>query len=372
MTAMGSPVVRPHSFSHHYPADRTAFERPKVYGNAPLATAADTVSGSVTVESLASLARLLPRHTLVHLGSGAWLLAAPVDVGKGARVVLTGDTLDLAPGTFLQSRAGGALVLRDMTVTGVDASGRPLTKPIPTRAFLVGRDGGRLILQHDWIRDLGHLGVVSYGIALRRARTGSSVTNSRIVGDYFGIFLSHAVGVLVARDRVSHSVVYGIDPYGYSRELTVRDNVVTASGLHAIVLADHVSGCRVTGNIIRGAGGHGIVIYRGSSGNLVSANVVRSSFDGIVLTDASRNTIERNIVADAVRFGLRLSGTSIGNRVAHNGFEHAMLGAYIYGGAAGNLLLDNVFSGNRENVRVRPDAPRNIVSPKPSLSEGVR
>jgi parallel beta-helix repeat protein len=371
MTASGSSIVRRKSFSHRYPADRAAFERPKVHGPAPLATTADTVGPAVSVDSLRSLARLLPHRVLRRIGADIWLLAAPVDVVRGAKVTLSGGTLELAPDTFLQARAGGTLVLRDMAVTGVDPTGRPLARAVATRAFLVGRDGGRLVLERDRIRDLGHLGVVSYGIALRRPGPGSRVSDTTIDGNYFGVFLSHAVGVVVEHNHVSHSTVYGIDPYGYSSKLAISGNLVGASGLHGIVLADHVSSSRVTGNTVRGARGHGIVLYRGSSGNLVADNVVEGSFDGIVLTDAPRNTIERNKVVAVVRFGVRLSGDSNANLVAQNSLDHALLGAYLYGGAGGNRLLDNVFADDREDVRVRADAPRNTVSPRPPLSEGV-
>lgn len=372
MSASGSNIVAHHqSFNHHYPPDRATFERPKVHGKAPLAPAADTLSHELHVDSFTALARYLPKGALRQLPGGVWLLSQPVSVNENARLVLTGGALELAPGTFVEARAGGTLELRGMSITGVDAHGLPLASAVPSRAFLTGRDGGVLILQNDRIRDLGHLGVVSYGIALRRSGPGSSVTDSTISGDYFGIYMSHVDGARIARNRISHSFVYGIDPYGYSHNISIDDNVVSGSGLHGIVLADHITGSHVIGNTVRDARGHGIVLYRGSSGNAVTGNTIRGSFDGIVLTDAPQNTIERNVVGPVVRFGIRLTGASAGNLVERNAFSHALLGAYLYGGASGNRLLDNVFSHNPENVRVRSDAPGNVVSPTPTLSEGV-
>ncbi len=372
MSASGSRIVaQDRSFNHHYPPDRATFERPKVHGKAPLAPAADTLSHEVHVDSLRALGRRLPHGALRRLPGGGWLLRQPVSVNRDARLVLSGGSLELAPGAFLEARAGGTLELRGMSIAGVDAHGRPLAKPLPRRAFLAGRDGGVLVLRDDRIRDLGHLGVVAYGIALRRSGPGSRVTGCTIRGDYFGVYLSHVDGALVARNRIAHSSVYGIDPYGHSRNISIVDNVVTASGLHGIVLADHIRDSHVTGNTVRGARGHGIVLYRGSSGNLVAGNTIRGSFDGIVLTDAPHNTVARNDVGPVVRFGLRLSGASTGNLVEQNTFARALLGAYLYGGAAGNRLLGNLFTGNRENVRVRSDARGNVVSPTPGLSEGV-
>lgn len=371
MTASGSRLVRPTSFSHHYPPDRATVERPKVHGKAPLATRADTLSHFVRVDSLAALARQLPHGVLVRTASGAWLLRRGVSVDRGAALTLRGGALELGPGVFLQARTGGTLSLSGMTITGVDAAGRPLTTPAPSRGFLVGRDGGRLVLAGDRISDLGHLGVVSYGISLRRPAAGSRVVDCTIDRNYFGVYMSHADNVVVARNRVVRSSVYGIDPYGHSRRISIVDNYVAASGLHGIVLADRVTHTRVAGNTIVDPRGHGIVVYRGSTHNVLTANTIRGAFDGIVLTDAPDNTITGNAVGPVVRFGLRISGASAGNVVTRNTFSGALLGAYLYGGATGNRLLDNTFSGNRENVRVRSDAPHNSVSPAPSLSEGV-
>lgn len=373
MTASGSSVVtRRHSgFSHRYPPDRATVERPKVHGKAPLAGRAETLSHSVRVDSLAALAHRLPAGVLRRVSGGAWLLRKGVSVDHGAVLALRGGTLELGPGVFLQARAGGTVELRGMSVTGVDAAGRPLARPAADRAFLVGRDGGRLVLVGDRIRDLGHLGVVAYGIALRQPGAGTRVVRCTIDRDYFGVYLSHADGVVVAHNRISHSTVYGIDPYGHSRRISIVGNVVRASGLHGIVLADGVTGSRVVHNTIDGARGHGIVVYRGSDGNRILDNRIRGSFDGIVLTDASRNVLARNLVSPVVRFGLRLSGTSAANLVRRNRFGGALLGAYLYGGASANRLLDNVFSHDRENVRIRSDAPHNVVTPRPSRSEGV-
>jgi parallel beta-helix repeat protein len=371
MTASGSSIVAGQSFSHHYPPDRATVERPKVHGKAPLAPPADTLSHGLHVTSLAGLARHLAKGALHKLPSGAWLLRQPVSVDRTARLILRGGSLELAPGTFLEGRAGGTVELRGMSITGVDRRGRPLVQPLSSRAFLTGRDGGVLVLHGDRIRDLGHLGVVSYGVALRRPGAGSRVTACTIDGGYFGVYMSHADRVVVAGNRISHTSVYGIDPYGHSSRISIVGNVVTDSGLHGIVLADRITHSRVLDNVVRNPRGHGIVLYRGSNHNLVAGNTISGSFDGIVLTDAPHNTIERNSVGPVVRFGIRLSGASTGNVVERNTFSHSLLGAYLYDGASGNRLLGNSFSANRENVRVRSDAPRNVVSPNPGLSEGV-
>jgi nitrous oxidase accessory protein NosD len=87
------------------------------------------------------------------------------------------------------------------------------------------------------------------------------------------------------------------------------------------------------------------------------------------VTDSSSNSLVGNIVDRVVRFGLRVSNSSMSNRFSRNAVSHALLGAYLYRGATRNMLLETTFSHNRENVRVRFDAPGNVVRPKPALSE---
>ena len=105
------------------------------------------------------------------------------------------------------------------------------------------------------------------------------------------------------------------------------------------------------------------------SASTVVGNRIRDAFDGIVVTDSSGNEIAGNTVASSQRFGIRLSGKTRSNRIERNTISRSLLGIYVYGGATQNSLLGNVFHGNAENVRVRRDAPGNVVSPVPPLSE---
>ncbi len=367
-TALGDRGGKQH-FSHRYPPEPVTLERPKAQGPAPVAPRANTLSGPVRVDSLAQLAALLPRGVLRAVGDRTWLLTQPVAVTRSATLSATGASLEIGPNAFLEARTQGTIVITSSSVTGVDEQGRPLESPVAARGFLVARDGGELLLHDDTIADLGHLGVVSYGISFRRPAPGSAVTDSTIRGNYFGIFLSHATGVAITGNRVLDSQVYGIDPYGYSHDLLIARNVVMNSGLHGIILADHVSGVQVIGNEVNGAHAHGIVLFRYASANVLTGNRVTRTFDGIVLTDSSSNQLSENDVEQVVRFGIRASGRSEANRLERNSVSSALLGVYVYGGATRNELVDSVFSGNRENVRVRSDAPDNIVQPVPPLSE---
>src|SRR5262249_5814628 len=154
-----------------------------------------------------------------------------------------------------------------------------------------------------------------------------------IQGNYFGVFLSHASGVTIARNRILGSHVYGIDPYGYSQELLIADNEVRSTGLRGIILADHVTGIRVERNTVTGAGANGIVLFHFAHDNLINDNRVERAFDGVVVTDSSRNQFTGNRVAGVRRFGVRVSGHSVENVFRGTAVDRALLAIYVYGGA---------------------------------------
>ena len=195
------------------------------------------------------------------------------------------------------------------------------------------------------------------------------VVDCTIRGNYFGIFLSHAAGVTIEGNRILDSSVYGIDPYGYTHDVLIARNEVIGSGLHGIVLANHVTRIRVVANRIERARAHGIVLFAGSNANVVTGNDVRDVFDGVVITDSSRNSVTGNSIERVRRFALRISGRSDKNHIDANALTGALVGVYVYRGAAGNRLIGNSFAGNAENVRVRADATGNDVRPRPARSE---
>lgn len=356
-------------FSHVYPPNPGSLERPKATNPAPRAARALTIGGAQRIASLRQLAAVLPPTTLRNVGGARWRLTAPVDVTKHSRLLIRGGTLDLAPGVFLQARDGGTVVIENAAVTAVGIDGGPMRVPTPDRGFLVARDGGVLVLRHDRIASLGHLGTVAYGISFRAPGPGSTVTDSAISGNYFGIFMSQAAGVFVVGNTISDSTVYGIDPYGGSHDIVISHNTVVRSGLHAIVLANQVSHIRVIDNQINDAGTHGIVLFGGATRNVVLNNTIAHVLDGIVVTDSSRNRISGNSIDNVTRFGIRMAAGSSLNTFNGNSISHALLGAYVYGGAFDNALLRTTFAHNRENVRVRSDAARTLVDPRPNRSE---
>jgi nitrous oxidase accessory protein NosD len=304
-----------------------------------------------------------------RLGTHRWLLRQPVAIEGPAVLKVHHATLLIGPGAFLEVRKRGTLDLRSVHVTGVGLDRRPMTRPLPSRGFLVATEEGRLVLERDVITDLGHLGDLSYGISIRQSGRGSRITGSTIRDNYFGIYTSHGLGMRITGNRVIDSVVYGIDPQLESRDILIQRNLVRGSGLHGIILSARDREIRVMDNRVMGSRLHGIVLYRGCRHNVVRENLIRHTFDGIVLTSVSHNLVAANTIREAVRFGMRISMGASHNVLRNNEIDDALLGAYLYGGARANRLLQNRFAHDRENVRVRSDAPGNRIRPVPPRSE---
>jgi nitrous oxidase accessory protein NosD len=165
-----------------------------------------------------------------------------------------------------------------MTVEAVQADGGAAVRPTARRPFMAVIEGARLVLLQDRILHLGHLGDLSYGIALRQPGHWSRIGGCTIAGNYFGIYTSHGIGVRVVRNHVANSWVYGIDPQIESRNVYVRGNVVTGSGVHGIVLSARAL--------------VGAYVYGRASGNALIGNVFHRNAEAVrIRSDAPSNRV---------------------------------------------------------------------------------
>src|SRR5712691_4910890 len=243
-------------FDHTYPPDPSTVERPKVTGPPPSVPVARQVrAGSFT--SFGSLGHALPPGSIVDLGHGRFQLRRPGGVEGAATLDVAHQTLGIVPGAFLLVGDGGSVRLVHSAVIGLGP--KPTPSAPSSRGFVLASRGGRLVLEHDRLLNLGHLGVHAYGLSFQAPAPGSKIVNSTIEGNYFGVYLTHASGVRIAGNHVSNSIVYGIDPHTASSRITIQGNTVTASGVHGIILADRVTRTRVVDNSVSGAVDHGIV-----------------------------------------------------------------------------------------------------------------
>lgn len=358
------------TFNHIYPGDPFPFERPPVGTSSPYVDSTGRLHTGASASSIASLARVAPVGALIQESSHVWLLTRPLELGFGSKVMLRGPlTINVAANAFLLAQHGAVLHLIDVTVRSVKANGALQPSPVSSRGFIDARSGAVLQLEHDTFVDLGYLGDQTYGVTIDGGAGTSYLRHCTVTGDFFGVYLGRVRGVSVTKSRFINSVIYGIDPHTYDSHLTITDNTVIGSGVHGIVVADHVTNSLISRNHVIDSRDHGIVLFQFADHNTISDNQIIGTFDGIVVTDSSGNHISGNHIGPSARFAVRIGGISSGNVVSNNVINHALVGAYIYHGASSNTLNHNSFSATYENVRVRSDAPHNLVTPNPGRSE---
>jgi parallel beta-helix repeat protein len=368
-----SPAVGPSpagTFNHIYPSDPFPFERPPVGTSSPYVDSTGRIHTGARATSMAELANVAPQGAFIQQSSHTWLLTRPVELGVGSSVTLHGPlTINVAPRAFLLAQHGAVLRLTDVTMRSVTAKGALQSSAVATRGFIDARSGAVLQLEHDTFIDLGYLGDQTYGITIDGGSSKSYLRHCSVTGDFFGVYLGRVDGVAVTSSRFVNSVIYGIDPHTYDSHLTITDNTVIGSGVHGIVVADHVIHSLIARNHVINSRDHGIVLFQFADDNTIIDNTINGNFDGIVVTDSSRNHISANHIGPSARFAIRIGGISSGNSLSHNVISHALVGMYIYQGASFNTASNNSFSAAYENIRIRSDAPHNVVTPNPGRSE---
>jgi parallel beta-helix repeat protein len=369
-TTAGGPGGGSAIFSHVYPSDPFPFERPPVGTSSPYVPTSERLPTGASANSIATLNAISPPGTFEHVASNTWRLLRPLELGEGSTIALRGPIrLEIAHGAFLLAQHTSTLSITDVSVAGVTKSGAPDTTPASGRGFIDARSGANLELEADSFTNLGYLGDQTYGITIDGGGSASYLRDSTVTKDYFGIYIGRAQGVSVTGNRIIDSAIYGIDPHTDDSNLTVDGNTVVGSGVHGIVVAAHVDHSVISNNIVLNSRDHGIVLFQFADNNKISSNRVSGVFDGLVITDSSNNAVSDNTISSATRFGVRVSGSSSGNLLEHNAISRCLVGVYAYAGASGNTFAANDFKANYENVRIRSDAPNNVVSPDPGRSE---
>lgn len=355
----------PTKFSHVYPAEPAGYERPAVGSDTPVVDAAHRIGHGVQLTSLDQLSQLLPPHSLSRIGRNRWLVEVPIELQNGAALSVTAPTgIEFAQGAALVVESHATLALRHVHVAARWSGGRR-----GTAGYIVARSGSILRLVDDSFEGLGHLGPQAYGITFDQASPRSVLSGCTIRNDYFGLYLAKMHGAAVTGNHISASTVYGIDPHTDNTNLLIAHNVVTDSGVHGIILAANTSHSTVRANTVSGAADHGIVLYQHSDDNTIVGNTIENSFDGVVVSDSSNNTLADNVVRHVHRFGFRVTGRADENVLRSDSVDHAIVGVYVYAGPSANKLINMSFRATYEYVRIRSDAPANTVTPRPARSE---
>lgn len=258
-----------------------------------------------------------------------------------------GGVLENATVDFTRPVSDGVLVER---TTGLAVRH---SRVVGSDVGMVVRDSTELVLRNNSVGSAGDAGLVlrrshrnrlvgnvapgpGVGIELE-ASHGNVLRDNRATGDEGGIGLVRSHGNLVVGNEAGGTGVA-------IRLRGARENELLANTVHSdlgtgIDLRNGSNENLVAANTVLPAAedspATGINVA-GSAGNTVRGNLVAGHENGVVLTDATGNVLERNTVRDNARYGVVLrdadENTVVDNDLCENG--------------AGTVLVDGDSSGN--------------------------
>lgn len=255
--------------------------------------------------------------------TGLVIAADNITIDLGTYTLSGTTALGEGPGILVDGRTG--VTVRNGTVTGFDSG--------------VAIDGGsgNTLTQ---LRLSDNRGTGDYGEgALVLASTGNTVSNNviRNNGPYGGISLLRASHNLVERNQIIGNNMSTTNTSGIrlenagnaaSNSNTVRNNVVSGSGLDGIQVFSRGSDNVISRNVVTGNNRDGINVFAGGNRNTIEDNQVRNNGfgpipgSGIFVRGAAgsqpapaNNIIRRNGTSGNAQFDLRDGTTNCGTNV---------------------------------------------------------
>jgi poly(beta-D-mannuronate) C5 epimerase len=327
-------------------------------------------SGVHTLGSLARSLRGQGRSDLVERQGDIVTLRAPVVVGRGATLILSGEEaavyrLSATAGAYIV--AAGDLYILDTTVVGYDEqTGGVRLSNQGTRSvfrpYLLGWSDSRLFIGGSTLRGLGYAAPKSFGVSLSAGPSndgheadGDAAPSGIIVDNSFqnleyGFYSYEAENVILLGNEYRDSVLYAIDPHDRSRNLLIGLNTAYATlAKHGIIISREVDHSWIAGNVVFDNKGSGLMIDRDSVDTLIYANVAfDNGQDGLTIFESPCNIAVANRFFDNGRAGIKIRNSwnvgISGNTLEGN--REAAIEAYIAnlsrlaGHAARDLELD--------------------------------
>lgn len=308
--------------------------------------------------TLAAVSAALERPDLLwELAPGEWILSAHLEVGPNATLLIAAPEVRWlkmrsdAEGFVWLKAIGGSLTLRNTCVSSWNPDRQSFDEDYENgRSYVLARDGAHMEIRSSELRHLGYAADESYGVAFRLEGTSGLVIDSQLAYNYYGLYTYEVSDLVIRRNEVHHSVLYGIDPHTDSNRLLIENNVVHHNGKHGIILANRCSNSIVRGNVAYNNGLHGIVLYQQSNDNIVEYNTsYDNQLQGININDASHNIVRYNVVYDNNETGIGVGQDAEHNLVTdnrvHDNNEH---GVYFYSEATRNTARQNLIYRNAE------------------------
>ena len=328
-------------------------------------------------------------QTLGNVISGNHGEGIRLDNGSsGARIAGNKIGTDPTGSSVLGNNSYGILI------TG-SSSGNAIGGPGPAEGNVVSGNGlaGLYLaaLVHDNVVENNRIGTNAAGnLALPNSAGGigiiggvnNTLRSNVVLGNihFDGIDLGYgAIGNLVENNSIginaSGTATLGNHNNGVwiytsnSASNTVKNNVISGSmntgmsvtdGAHDNIVTENRIGTNAAGGAALGNAGDGILIGTAATANLITNNVIAGSDGGILLSNASLNTVSHNWVGtNAVlaaglgnrSIGIRLYGSSnnlVGGGIAADGNVIAYNGAagVVVDSGTGNAILSNSIFGN--------------------------
>ncbi|WP_235777006.1 right-handed parallel beta-helix repeat-containing protein [Rhizobium mesoamericanum] len=304
-------------------------------------------SGIYTLGSLAMQLDSMAGEPLVERDGDIVTLRAPLLVGEGAGLILSGQEastyrLSATAGAFVA--VGGTLYIQDTTVTSWDEalqkprSSGPDTRGI-FRPFIVGWSNSEMYIGGSVLDSLGYAASKSFGLTfsagpktIAKARERLRNPTGIVVENYFhnfeyGFYSYEADDISLIGNEYANNVLYGVDPHDRSQRLLIALNTAHDTMVkHGIIISRGVDASWKIGNVVFHNKGSGLMLDRDSVDNLLYGNLSFENVqDGLTFFESSCNLAVANAFVENGRSGVRMRNswdiTVHDNAIVHNKLE---------------------------------------------------
>ena len=285
-------------------------------------------SGVYTLGSLAMQLDSTAGEPLVERDGDTVTLRAPLLVGEGASLILSGQEastyrLSATAGAFLA--VGGKLYIQDTTVTSWDeALRKPRSSTKETRGifrpFIVGWSNSEMFIGGSVLDSLGYAASKSFGLTFSagpktivKVREQLRNPTGIVVENYFhnfeyGFYSYEADDISLIGNEFADNVLYGVDPHDRSHRLLIALNTAHDTMVkHGIIISRGVDASWKVGNVVFHNKGSGLMLDRDSVDNLVYGNLsFENDQDGLTFFESSCNLAVANAFIENGRSGVRV------------------------------------------------------------------